>query len=50
MAAETNLEIHKHLLKFFKLYGVDLDQKNNLISIRKSGFLVERDLNFEREN
>ena len=49
MAAQTDLELHKHLLKFFKFYGEELDQHTNFISIRKGGFLHQRDLSMEAE-
>ena len=49
IAAFTDLELHKHLLKFFKFYGEELDQYSNFISIRKGGFLHERNLSMEAE-
>ena len=49
MAAETDLELHKHLLKLMKFYGEDLDQRAHFISIRKGGFLSRRDLASEAE-
>ena len=49
MALYVDLELHKHLLKFLKFYGEELDQHANFISIRKGGFIHQHNLSMEAE-
>jgi DNA polymerase sigma len=41
--SSPDMHLHRHLLAFFKLYGVTLDQRENGLSIRRGGFLFQRD-------
>ena len=40
MAEATDMELHRHLLKFFKFYGEDFNSRDNFLSIRKGGFVA----------
>jgi len=42
--------LHKHLLRFFKFYGCDFNVRENMMSIRKGGFLDRRDYEAERRD
>ena len=44
------LELHRHLMAFFKYYGIDLDQRDSFVSVRKGGFLQKRDIPLEAES
>ena len=50
MAKSTDLELHKHLMRFFAFYAEELDQSTYFISIRKGGFLENRNFAMEAEN
>lgn len=41
------MELHRHVLGFLKFYGEDFNTKDNLISVRKGGFLERRDYSAE---
>lgn len=50
MARCTDLELHKHLMKFLTFYAEELSNNNYFISIRKGGFLETRNFAMEAEN
>lgn len=37
-------------MAFFKYYGIDLDQRDSFVSVRKGGFLQKRDIPLETES
>lgn len=41
--SSADIQLHRHLFAFFRLYGVTLDQRENGLSIRRGGFLFQRD-------